>query len=44
MNVYAFRSINGYFLIAKNIASTHKSGGETSPACVQEIVEFSKHF
>lgn len=44
MNIYAFRSINGYFLIAKNFASAHKSGGETSPACVEETVEFSKQF
>lgn len=44
MNVYAFRSINGYFLIAKDIASAHESGGETSTACVEETVEFSKQF
>lgn len=44
MNFYAFRSINGYFLIAKNIALAHESGGETSTACVEETVEFSKQF
>lgn len=44
MNVYAFRSIIGYFLIVESIASAHKSGGETSPACVEETVEFSKQF
>lgn len=38
MNVYAFRSINEYFLIVKSTASAHKSVGETSPACVEETM------
>lgn len=44
MNLDVFKSINGYFLIAKIVASAHESGGETSTASLYETVEFSKQF
>lgn len=44
MNLDVFKSVNGYFLIAKIVASAHESSGETSTASLYETVEISKQF
>ena len=44
MNLDVFKSVNGYFLITKIVASAHEGGGETSTASLYETVEFSKQF